>query len=271
MPELLPIRYGRMLVSPFTFYRGAAAIMAVDLADTPRSGVTVQLCGDAHLSNFGLFGTPERQLIFDINDFDETLPGPWEWDVKRLAASFEVMGRDRGLLRCRSARGGRWRACTRTGSACARPPRPARSKSGTSTWRRASCSSRSAEELRKGQLGKKEAATVHGSVVKARTRDSVRVLTRRVRQGRRRASDRRRPSAHRADRGSRDARLGVGEIATSSSRSCSRRTAGRSESSTTRSRSSVTSTRRAKWSGSEASAPAATSCLLIGRDDEPIR
>ena len=97
MPELVPIRYGRMLVSPFTFYRGAAAIMAADLAATPVSGITVQLCGDAHLSNFGVFGTPERQLIFDINDFDETLPGPWEWDVKRMAASFEIMGRFRGF------------------------------------------------------------------------------------------------------------------------------------------------------------------------------
>ena len=97
VPELVPIRYGRMLVSPFTFYRGAALIMAADLAGTPESGITVQLCGDAHLSNFGLFGTPERQMLFDINDFDETLPGPWEWDVKRMAASFEVMGRFRGF------------------------------------------------------------------------------------------------------------------------------------------------------------------------------
>jgi uncharacterized protein (DUF2252 family) len=97
VPLLVPIRYGRMLISPFTFYRGAALIMASDLADTPVSGVTVQLCGDAHLSNFGLFGTPERRMIFDINDFDETLPGPWEWDVKRLAASFEIMGRGRGF------------------------------------------------------------------------------------------------------------------------------------------------------------------------------
>jgi|HubBroStandDraft_2_1064218.scaffolds.fasta_scaffold20554_2 uncharacterized protein (DUF2252 family) len=95
--DLVPIRYGRMLISPFTFYRGAAAIMAADLAATPVSGVRVQLCGDAHLSNFGMFGTPERRLLFDINDFDETLPGPWEWDVKRLAASFEVMGRFRGF------------------------------------------------------------------------------------------------------------------------------------------------------------------------------
>ena len=97
MPDLVPVRYGRMLLSPFTFYRGAALIMAADLATISRSGITVQLCGDAHLSNFGVFGTPERKMIFDINDFDETLPGPWEWDLKRLAASFEIMGRDRGF------------------------------------------------------------------------------------------------------------------------------------------------------------------------------
>ena len=81
MPELLPLRYGRMLVSPFSFYRGAAAIMAGDLAGSPASGLRVQLCGDAHLSNFGTFSSPERDLVFDISDFDETLPGPWEWDV----------------------------------------------------------------------------------------------------------------------------------------------------------------------------------------------
>jgi uncharacterized protein (DUF2252 family) len=95
--DLVPIRYGRMSVSPLAFYRGGAAIMAADLAFPPRSGVTVQLCGDAHLSNFGLFGTPERRMVFDVNDFDETLPGPWEWDVKRMAASFEVLGRERGF------------------------------------------------------------------------------------------------------------------------------------------------------------------------------
>ncbi|HEY2303548.1 MAG TPA: DUF2252 domain-containing protein [Acidimicrobiales bacterium] len=95
--ELVPIRYGRMLVSPFTFYRGAALIMASDLAGTPRSGLTVQACGDAHLSNFGLFASPERRLVFDVNDFDETLPAPWEWDVKRLAASVVVAGRERGF------------------------------------------------------------------------------------------------------------------------------------------------------------------------------
>ena len=87
VPELVPIRYGRMLVSPFTFFRGAAAVMAADLASTPRSGLTAQLCGDAHLSNFGVFEAPDRRLVFDLNDFDETLPGPFEWDVKRLAAS----------------------------------------------------------------------------------------------------------------------------------------------------------------------------------------
>jgi uncharacterized protein (DUF2252 family) len=93
VPELVPIRYGRMLVSPFTFYRGAAMIMASDLAATPRSGLTVQCCGDAHLSNFGVFASPERQLVFDLNDFDETLPGPWEWDVKRLAVSMLIGAR----------------------------------------------------------------------------------------------------------------------------------------------------------------------------------
>ena len=93
LPELLPIRYGRMADSPFGFLRGAASVMARDLATTPATGLRVQLCGDAHLSNFGVFGTPERQQTFDLNDFDETLPGPWEWDVKRLATSVVVAGR----------------------------------------------------------------------------------------------------------------------------------------------------------------------------------
>src|SRR4051794_5712716 len=94
VPELVPVRHGRMLVSPFTYYRGAALPMAADLAETPTSGLRVQLCGDAHLANFGAFASPERKLVFDINDFDETLPGSFEWDVKRLAASFAVAGRD---------------------------------------------------------------------------------------------------------------------------------------------------------------------------------
>src|SRR5664279_256195 len=95
VPELVPIRYGRMLVSPFAFFRGAALVMASDLATTPRSGLLAQICGDAHLSNFGLFASPERSLMFDVNDFDEPLPGPWEWDVKRLAASVVIAARDR--------------------------------------------------------------------------------------------------------------------------------------------------------------------------------
>ncbi len=97
VPELVPVRHGRMLVSAFTFYRGAALPMAADLASTPASGLRVQLCGDAHLSNFGAFASPERRLVFDVNDFDETLPGPFEWDVKRLAASLAVAGRDNGF------------------------------------------------------------------------------------------------------------------------------------------------------------------------------
>ncbi len=97
VPELVPLRHARMLVSPFTFYRGAALPMAADLAGTPTSGLRVQLCGDAHLSNFGVYAAPDRRLVFDINDFDETLPGPFEWDVKRLAASLAIAGRDNGF------------------------------------------------------------------------------------------------------------------------------------------------------------------------------
>ncbi|MFN8626235.1 MAG: DUF2252 domain-containing protein [Candidatus Binatia bacterium] len=97
LPELVPVRYGRMLASPFTFLRGSAGLMASDLATTPTTGIRVQACGDCHLLNFGLFATPERNLIFDINDFDETLPAPWEWDVKRLAVSFAVAARDNQL------------------------------------------------------------------------------------------------------------------------------------------------------------------------------
>ena len=98
VPELVPVRWGRMMVSPFTYYRGAALPMASDLATTPVSGLAVQACGDAHLSNFGIFGSAERRLMFDVNDFDETLPGPWEWDVKRLAASLEVACRESQFL-----------------------------------------------------------------------------------------------------------------------------------------------------------------------------
>jgi uncharacterized protein (DUF2252 family) len=97
VPELLPIRYARMVESPLSFFRGAAAVMAGDLAETPTTGIVVQVCGDCHLANFGGFGTPERRIVFDVNDFDETLPGPWEWDLKRLAASFVVAARAKRL------------------------------------------------------------------------------------------------------------------------------------------------------------------------------
>ncbi|HEU4706236.1 MAG TPA: DUF2252 family protein, partial [Solirubrobacterales bacterium] len=99
VPELVPIRHARMAASPFAFFRGAAAVMAADLARTPVSGIRVQACGDAHLSNFGAFAAPDRRLVFDLNDFDESLPAPWEWDVKRLAASFAIAGRESGFRR----------------------------------------------------------------------------------------------------------------------------------------------------------------------------
>ena len=112
MPQLVPIRFGRMMQSPFAFYRGSAVIMAADLASTPVSGIRVQACGDAHLSNFGGFATPERRIIFDINDFDETLPAPWEWDLKRLAASVVVAGRQIRLPESDAARAVRATACS---------------------------------------------------------------------------------------------------------------------------------------------------------------
>src|SRR5215472_15625226 len=98
-PDLVPVRHGRMMVSPFTFYRGAAKIMAADLSGTPVAGLGAQLCGDAHLSNFGAFASPERQLLFDLNDFDETLPGPFEYDVKRMGASFTIAARSNGFTK----------------------------------------------------------------------------------------------------------------------------------------------------------------------------
>src|SRR3954447_226351 len=98
-PDLVPVRHGRMLVSPFTFYRGAAKVMAAHPQDTPRAGLVAQLCGDAHLSNFGVFASPERQLLFDLNDFDETLPGPFEYDVRRMSASFTIAARNNGFTK----------------------------------------------------------------------------------------------------------------------------------------------------------------------------
>jgi uncharacterized protein (DUF2252 family) len=181
IPELVPIRYGRMLVSPFTFYRGAASIMAADLARTPTSGVTVQLCGDAHLSNFGLFGTPERRMLFDINDFDETLPGPWEWDVKRLAASFEVLGRDSGFSP--SDR----RVIVMAGVREYRERMSHAAKLGTlGAWYdqldAGMLLKLAREEARVKQLSKREAQTAERRVAQARTRDSIRVFAKRARE-----------------------------------------------------------------------------------------
>jgi uncharacterized protein (DUF2252 family) len=179
VPALVPVRYGRMLVSPFTFYRGAALIMASDLAKTPVSGVTVQLCGDAHLSNFGLFGTPERQMIFDINDFDETLPGPWEWDVKRLAASFEIMGRDRGFSAADR------RAIVMTGVTEYQDRLRQAAGMGTlNAWydqlEAGVLLKLVRQEVRVKRVSKKEARGLERDVKKAQTRDSTRVFARRA-------------------------------------------------------------------------------------------
>jgi uncharacterized protein (DUF2252 family) len=177
--DLVPIRHGRMLVSPLAFYRGAAGIMAADLAGTPVSGITVQLCGDAHLSNFGLFGTPERRLLFDINDFDETLPGPWEWDLKRLAASFEVAGRSRAFSR-RDRRdvviagvreyAARMRSAARMGT--------------LEAWHEHLEAGKLLDdmraEVRRDRLSRKEARAAERDVAKARTRDHVRVFSKRT-------------------------------------------------------------------------------------------
>ena len=129
--DLVPVRHGRMMVSPFTFYRGAAKIMAADLKDTPRAGLNVQLCGDAHLSNFGMFASPERALLFDLNDFDETLPGPFEYDVKRMSASFTIAGRNNGFSKAEIARGHARRPCGPTARRWPTSRRWARWTSGT--------------------------------------------------------------------------------------------------------------------------------------------
>ena len=130
IPELIPLRFSRMAQSPFAFYRGAAAIMAADLASTPTSGLRVQACGDAHLMNFGGFATPERNIFFDINDFDETLPAPWEWDVKRLAASIVIAARHIDLPNG-AGRRQLGKRCARTVNEWRIMPRCARSMSGT--------------------------------------------------------------------------------------------------------------------------------------------
>ena len=177
--DLVPIRHGRMLASPFAFYRGAAAVMAADLASTARTGIHVQLCGDAHLANFGAFGSPERKLLFDINDFDETLPGPWEWDVKRLAASIEVAGRELGFAPADS------RAAV---LACVEAYRTQMRASAEMTtldaWYDHLDIDRLMEwvqtEVSEGRLGKKEAREAAEDVARARRRDHQRVLDKRT-------------------------------------------------------------------------------------------
>ncbi|TQM61887.1 DUF2252 domain-containing protein [Humibacillus xanthopallidus] len=171
VPELVPIRYGRMMVSPFTFYRGAALIMASDLAATPRSGLNTQLCGDAHLSNFGMFGSPERRLVFDINDFDETLPGPWEWDVKRLAASFEIAGRDRGFAPAER------RAIVSGGVAEYRERMQQFAGQRTLDVWYAHIDVETVFEELKSSITKKQQARTQANIAKARTRDSMQAYT----------------------------------------------------------------------------------------------
>ena len=195
VPELVPIRYGRMLVSPFTFFRGAAYPMAADLADAPRTGLDVQLCGDAHLSNFGAFGAPDRRLVFSINDFDETLPGPFEWDVKRLVASFAVAGRDRGFdaKRRRVDQPGR-DAFVPGGDEGSRrdgQPRPLVLPHRRGRDRRAvrRAGYRKAAEAVRAQRGEGAVEDQHEGIREAHG------------DRRRRAQDRERPAAHRADRG----------------------------------------------------------------------
>lgn len=171
VPELVPLRYGRMLVSPFTFYRGAALIMASDLSATPRSGLNTQICGDAHLSNFGVFASPERRLMFDMNDFDETLPGPWEWDVKRLAASFEIAGRDRGFAA--ADRRSIVLACVAQYRVRMRQLAEARN---LDVWY-AHIEVANLLELLKAGTTKKQQARVKANAAKARTRDSMQAFS----------------------------------------------------------------------------------------------
>ena len=167
VPELVPIRYGRMLVSPFTFYRGAALLMAADLAASPHSGLRAQLCGDAHLSNFGLFASPDRRLVFDLNDFDETLPGPWEWDVKRLAVSFEVAGRENGYSRKE-----RRRIVRETVAAYREAMRQFAGMRALDVWYSRVEIDELMAQLR-GQLKKGMAKRAEKTVAKARTKDSM--------------------------------------------------------------------------------------------------
>jgi uncharacterized protein (DUF2252 family) len=170
VPDLVPIRYGRMLATPFSFFRGGALLMAADLARTPDSGLRVQLCGDAHLSNFGVFATPERRLVFDVNDFDETHPGPFEWDVKRLVASLAVAGRENGYTTKKR------RAVVLATAAAYREAMSTFAGQGNlAVW----YTHFDVDQVLKaigGQLGAKRTARAQAALDKARSRDSVQAL-----------------------------------------------------------------------------------------------
>jgi uncharacterized protein (DUF2252 family) len=172
VPELLPIRYGRMASSAFAFFRGAALPMASDLARTPRSGLTVQACGDAHLANFGVFASPERNLVFDINDFDETLPGPWEWDVKRLATSLEIAGRANDY-----PSKARRRIVLAAVGAYRRAMRSFAGMDALSVWYACADMAR-IEAITSVSLGRHQRKTLERSVAKARTKDNLGALGR---------------------------------------------------------------------------------------------
>jgi uncharacterized protein (DUF2252 family) len=182
-PDLVPVRHGRMLVSPFTFYRGAAKIMAADLADTPTAGLQVQLCGDAHLSNFGAFASPERRLLFDLNDFDETLPGPFEYDVKRLAASFTIAARNNGFTKADT------KAVTQGSVAAYREAMAGFAAMGTmEVWYAhldeeelmqgvRSAAAESSRTKKERKAAKRAEKTAEKAAAKARTRDSLQALS----------------------------------------------------------------------------------------------
>ena len=182
MPELVPVRHGRMLESPFTYYRGAALPMAADLAGTRSSGLRVQLCGDAHLLNFGAFASPERRLVFDLNDFDETLPGPFEWDVKRLVGSMAVAGRDNGLAAKK-----RRRVALATAAAYRTAMREFAAMSILNVWYARFDVEDALAEL-KSDLPKKAVRQTRAQMAKARTRDGRQALAKltTVQDGRRR-------------------------------------------------------------------------------------
>ena len=200
---LVPIRYGRMLASPFAFYRGAAAMMAARPRRRRRaSGLTVQFCGDAHLSNFGVFASPERQLVFDVNDFDETLPGPWEWDVKRLAASMVIAARDNGFRAKAQERIVLEHGRSATATAMASSP----GMRNLDVWYAHLDIENVLEELRRRSSSRRSVKRTEKTLAKARTKDSMQAFSKltHVVDGAARIIDR--PAADRADRAARTGR-----------------------------------------------------------------